>query len=137
MDWDAVDARDVVRALAAHFGFAFAAAEDFLFARQLQQAQHDDDEVEQVEDAEQWEEEGEEEDDDVIIPMMGQDLVAVSMTVGSGAWGCQDGTAAEATFSAFIYACYQKRILRVLCIGMACHVHITCNDHDRARRSVL
>ena len=45
MDWDAADARDVVQALAAHFGFGFAEAVDFLLARQLQQAQNDDGEA--------------------------------------------------------------------------------------------
>ena len=47
MDWDAADALDVVQALAAHFGFGFAEAVDFLLARQLQQAQHDDGEAQQ------------------------------------------------------------------------------------------
>ena len=104
MDWDAADALDVVQALAAHFGFGFAEAVDFLLARQLQQAQNDDgeaqqhpqqqddeEEEEEVEDAEQWEE-GEEEDDGAIIPMLGQELVTVSAIVGSGEEGVQDGT---------------------------------------------
>ena len=55
MDWDAADALDVVsqpgplvvQALAAHFGFGFAEAVDFLLARQLQQAQNDDGEAQQ------------------------------------------------------------------------------------------
>ena len=38
MDWDMVDARDAVQALAAHFGFDFAVAVDFLLA--LQRAEH-------------------------------------------------------------------------------------------------
>ena len=38
------------------------------------------------------------EDDDVIIAMPGQELVTVSMTVGTGEMGFQDGAAAEAMF---------------------------------------
>ena len=100
MDWDAADARDVVQALATHFGFGFAEAVDFLLARQLQQAQNDDgeaqlhqqpqdDDEEEVAEAEQSED-GEEEDDGAIVPMLGQELVTVSATVGSGEWGFQD-----------------------------------------------
>ena len=48
MDWDAADALDVVQALAAHFGFGFAEAVDFLLARQMQQAQNDDGEAQQL-----------------------------------------------------------------------------------------
>ena len=102
MDWDAVDARDVVQALAVRFGFDFAVAVDFLFARQLQQdggAQQQHDEDEEVEDAEQWDAD-EEEGDDVIIATPGQELVAVSTTVGTGVRGFQDGAAAEAMFHA-------------------------------------
>ena len=40
MDWDLVDARDAVQALAAHFGFDYAVAVDFLLARQLQRVEH-------------------------------------------------------------------------------------------------
>ena len=89
MDWAAVDARDVVQALASHFGFDYAEAVDFLLARQLQeqqqqqqQQQHGEDEDdEEVEDAEQWEDDDDEQEqeDDGIIAMPGQELVTVSI----------------------------------------------------------
>ena len=39
MDWDAAHARDVAQALAEHYGFPFAEAADFLWRRQLRQAE--------------------------------------------------------------------------------------------------
>ena len=90
MDWDAAHARDVAQALAEHYGFPFAEATDFLWRRQLRQAEQagaqppdGEDEDEEVQDAEQWGE-GEEEGENVIIPMLGQELVLVSMTMGTG-----------------------------------------------------
>ena len=58
MDWGAVDARDVVQALAARFGFDFAVAVDFLLARQLQQEEHGGGEQQQQQ--QQQHEDGEE-----------------------------------------------------------------------------
>ena len=105
MDWDAAHARDVAQALAEHYGFPFAEATDFLWRRQLRQAeeagaqpQDGEDEDEEVQDAEQWEEGEEDEEEAVIIPMLGQELVIVSMTVGTGEEGFHDGAAAEAMF---------------------------------------
>ena len=117
MDWDAAHARDVAQALAEHYGFPFAEATDFLWRRQLRQAeeagaqpQDGEDEDEEVQDAEQWEE-GEEEDDGAIIPMLGQELVTVSATVGSGEVGFQDGAAAAAMVCGYIDAmlCLRRR----------------------------
>ena len=105
MDWDAAHARDVAQALAEHYGFPFAEATDFLWRRQLRQAEQagaqppdGEDEDEEVQDAEQWED-GEDDEEAVIIPMLGQELVTVSATVGSGEHGFQDGAGAAAMFS--------------------------------------
>ena len=61
MDWDAAHARDVAQALAEHYGFPFAEATEFLWRRQLRQAeqagaqpQNGEDEDEEVQDAEPW-----------------------------------------------------------------------------------
>jgi hypothetical protein len=58
MDWDAAHARDVAQALAEHYGFPFAEATDFLWRRQLRQAEEagaqppdGEDEDEEVQDA--------------------------------------------------------------------------------------
>ena len=136
MDWDAADALDVVQALAAHFGFGFAEAVDFLLARQLQQAQNDDgeaqqhpqpqddeEEEEEVGDAEQWED-SEDEHDGVIMPMLGHELVTMSATVGSGEEGFQDGAAAEAKFSGGIYG--------MLCLPDGC-VLVADTGNNRIR----
>ena len=131
MDWGAVDARDVVQALAARFGFDFAVAVDFLLARQLQQQQQeqqqqqhgeDDEDDEEVEDAEQWEDDDDdqEQEDDVIIAMPGQELVTVSMTVGTGEEGFQDGAAAEAMFRA-VYGVLRLPDGRVLVVEAGNH----------------
>ena len=74
---------------------------------QARQAEEDDgeaqqqDEEEEVEDAEHWEDEDDEDTEDedaVIIPMLGQELVTVSATVGADERGFQDGAAAKAMF---------------------------------------
>ena len=126
MDWDAAHARDVAQALAEHYGFPFAEATDFLWGRQLRQAeqagaqpQNGEDEDEEVQDAEQWGE-GEEEEEAVIIPMLGQELVIVSMTVGTGEYGFHDGAAAEAMFRT-VYAMLCLPDGRVLVADMGNH----------------
>jgi hypothetical protein len=81
--------------------------------QQQQQQQQSDEEVEaghwaEVEDDNEDEGEDEEEDEDAAtIPMPGQELVAISATVGSREAGFQDGAAAEARFS---------RVCAMLCL---------------------
>ena len=53
----------------------------------------------------------------VIIPMLGQELVTVSATVGSGERGFQDGEAAEARFSGFMAAMLCLSDERVLVVA--------------------
>jgi len=78
------------------------AEEDDGEAQQQDEEEDDDeDDEEEVEDAEHWEDEDDEDTEDedaVIIPMLGQELVTVSATVGADERGFQDGAAAKAMF---------------------------------------
>ena len=93
MDWANADARDVVLAICGHWRLDFAQAEDYLLARQLQEA-----EEQGAGGAQQGAGEEEEEvADDAVIPMPGRELITVgAAVVGMGEGGLRDGAAAEA-----------------------------------------
>ena len=79
MDWANADARDVVLAICGHWRLDFAQAEDYLLARQLQEAE--DQGAGGAQGAEEEDEEEEVADDAVIIPMPGRELVTVGAAV--------------------------------------------------------
>ena len=101
MDWANADARDVVLAICGHWRLDFAQAQDYLLARQLQEA-----EEQGAGGAQQgaWEEE-EEVVDGAVIPMPGRELITVGAAfVGTGENGLRDGAAAQAMFGNFMTA---------------------------------
>ena len=101
MDWANADARDVVLAICGHWRLDFAQAEDYLLARQLQEA-----EERGAGGAQQGA--GEEEEvvaDDAVIPMPGRELITVgAAVVGTGENGLRDGAVAQAMFGGYIFA---------------------------------
>ena len=101
MDWANADARDVVLAICGHWRLDFAQAEDYLLARQLQEA-----EDQGAGGAQQGAGEAEEEvADDAVIPMPGRELITVgAAVVGTGEMGFHDGAAAQAMFADFVPA---------------------------------
>jgi hypothetical protein len=98
-DWNACDAEAVVAALSVRYRFSRANAVQLLRDEGIL-PQRD----EEVEDAEEWEDEGSEDDGALVIPMPGQDLIAVgAAAVGAGGdEAFLDGAAEGARFAGII-----------------------------------